>query len=334
MSCATPSRFSVASKGRPVGWLQVPHPRRKARPASRSQSRGLLGRYSQASPTWFLPTAVPAWAVADDVSETRTLGGRLPQPPSAISASPATSLDICLLRTVILHVLIVSPSSRAQNRSSLPTLSRLTVGSVNCCCCDRMLTLLSSAGFAGTIAGSTVQVTEPMAQLLKRYSFSLRPLLPTSWAAVGPLTLSTVPVSCAEPCSPNTARLRALIDPLMWPLLAASSTDGALILVRSMLPLAPPGWKLATIDAPLAGFTACGKVAPVAASTTSGVGDRKVAAPVCVMPVEPISTPAVAPKVLVPSVTMPVDWMARRPALLRNRPLMVSVWLSLMTIST
>src|SRR5260221_2048079 len=109
MSCATPSRFSVASKRRPLGWRQVPHHTPKARPASRSTSRRLLGRYSQASPTWFLPTAVPAWAVADAVSETRTLGGRLPHPLSAISASPARSLDICLLRTVILQMLIVSP---------------------------------------------------------------------------------------------------------------------------------------------------------------------------------------------------------------------------------
>src|SRR5690348_11397263 len=94
---------------RPLGCRQVPHHTPKACEASRSTSRCVLGRYSQASPTWFLPTAVPAWPAVEDASETRALGGRLPQPLRAASARPARSLDITLLATIILHMLIVSP---------------------------------------------------------------------------------------------------------------------------------------------------------------------------------------------------------------------------------
>src|SRR6266852_1125408 len=171
------------------------------------------------------------------------------------------------------RVIVLAPRAFAQNRSSSPTLSRLTVGSVNCCCCGRMLTLLTSAGFTGTMAGSTVQVIEPMAQPLNRYWFSDRPLLSTSWAAVGPPTLSTVPKICDPPLSPNTARFRALIElTVMWPRLAASSTDafGAEKLVSAMLPLAPPGWKLEIIEAAVAPLTAssAAKGAPVVSITT------------------------------------------------------------------
>src|SRR5690242_1484022 len=109
MSCAAPSRFSVSSKMRALGCRQVPHHTPKARAASRSTSRCVLVRYSQASPTWLLPTALPASALAEDGSESRALGGKPPHPAKTISAKPASSFDIPLLATVILQVLIVSP---------------------------------------------------------------------------------------------------------------------------------------------------------------------------------------------------------------------------------